>query len=708
MVSVNKCSMQCHITCLEGQSISNISQPSPMVKTNISGKMPSLDELENKCSIQCRITCPEGRIFNIIPSPMERAEFQHEQKANVRNSGEGLSTKPDSYTEAKDLLKKKSTLTRVCSVRQSSRTYPASPSERYADFGKCKVIIQSRHSESIEKYYEFTNCYFSCYSESVNVDEKPINCIQNSIQNLSNPMVINNQTDRFRIKSGMTRLSNSHLSEMTEKTVKNLFTHSPIHLFTPKKKAAFTLTEVLVALSIVGIIAALVLPAVISNYQNKSFEQAFQRETQTLQSTIEGLPVSENKANFFDTMMYKSTLETDETTGAANYDDSSKAFMQKYLKVSKFCDTNTDCFAEKYYEYTDGDKKVYTPDFKGACAKLKNGMSICLTPQVGTTPIEGVIDLNGTKGPNVFGKDLRTFSISAFAKNGRNQTTDTVLSYDFDPIVPEEEEETDPCEGKTCGCGSLPDCPTCETTPESSWSEECCLANTSKITPGHHCCSFSQFSSSSYCKKQCGTDSSTWDENCCNTNASSVTSSTHHCCSYATFKNNHSSVCTAEQTCHFTISTVATETGTNWVEGTNSAGGTTTGTHSVPVYTVSTTYTRLSSESSDCKNHSVNLRVFESLDNGKHQNYVYNSTWNGSNNSYTQTYAHQILGSVSMGLASVPYFYNCQVTVNAGGASKTYAPDGQCGFLRVEYVLKNGAIYSIGGGSAVGGLIPTF
>jgi len=323
------------------------------------------------------------------------------------------------------------------------------------------------------------------------------------------------------------------------KTVKNLFTHSPIHLFTPKKQAAFTLTEVLVALSIVGIIAALVLPAVITNYQNKSFNQAFQRETQALQSTIEGLPVSENKANFFDTMMYKTSMETDETTGAANYDDSSKAFMQKYLKVSKFCGTNTDCFAEKYYEYTDGDKKVYTPDFKGACAKLKNGMSICLTPQVGTTPIEGVIDLNGAKGPNVFGKDLRTFMISAFVKNGRNTTTDTVLSYDFDPIVPEEE-ETDPCEGKTCGCGSLPDCPTCETTPESSWSEECCLANTSKITPGHHCCSFSQFSGSSYCKKQCSSIPNNWDLTCCNENASSVTSSTHHCCSFSSFKSNHS------------------------------------------------------------------------------------------------------------------------------------------------------------------------
>jgi len=30
----------------------------------------------------------------------------------------------------------------------------------------------SRHSESLEKYYELANSYFSCYSESINADEK--------------------------------------------------------------------------------------------------------------------------------------------------------------------------------------------------------------------------------------------------------------------------------------------------------------------------------------------------------------------------------------------------------------------------------------------------------------------------------------------------------------------------------------------------------
>jgi len=149
---------------------------------------------------------------------MERAEFQHEQKANVRNSGEGLFKKTDRYTEAKSLLKDKRPLTRVCNVRQSSRTYPTSPSERCADFDKCGSVMQEFclsedfemlqnpcHSESLEKYYELANSYFSCYSESINADEKQI------------------ELDRFRIKSGMTLLREMHLYGMPKKLCSCLY-----------------------------------------------------------------------------------------------------------------------------------------------------------------------------------------------------------------------------------------------------------------------------------------------------------------------------------------------------------------------------------------------------------------------------------------------------------------------------------------------------
>ena len=49
-------------------------------------------------------------------------------------------------------------------------------------------------------------------------------------------------------------------------TETNLFTHSPIHLFT-LKRTAFTLAEVLITLGIIGVVAALTIPNLIAKYQ---------------------------------------------------------------------------------------------------------------------------------------------------------------------------------------------------------------------------------------------------------------------------------------------------------------------------------------------------------------------------------------------------------------------------------------------------------
>lgn len=61
------------------------------------------------------------------------------------------------------------------------------------------------------------------------------------------------------------------------------------------KAPAFTLTEVLLAVLIVGIIAALVLPAVVTKYQDKTFESAFNREVHSLQDSIDSLAAVENQ-----------------------------------------------------------------------------------------------------------------------------------------------------------------------------------------------------------------------------------------------------------------------------------------------------------------------------------------------------------------------------------------------------------------------------
>ena len=55
---------------------------------------------------------------------------------------------------------------------------------------------------------------------------------------------------------------------VSEAHSKHLFTYSLINLLT-SKKAAFTLAEVLITLAIIGIVAALTIPTLITNYQKK-------------------------------------------------------------------------------------------------------------------------------------------------------------------------------------------------------------------------------------------------------------------------------------------------------------------------------------------------------------------------------------------------------------------------------------------------------
>lgn len=212
------------------------------------------------------------------------------------------------------------------------------------------------------------------------------------------------------------------------------------------KKAAFTLTEVLLAVLIVGIIAAMVLPAIITKYQDKVLGSAFNREIHSLQDSINSLVAVENKSTFSET-----SIATDTET-----------YMKKYLRVSKYCGTSgKDCFAEKYYEYQNHEKKAYTPSFNGTCSILKNGTSVCLS--VNGNNIDMLIDVNGPKAPNVFGRDLRAYTYSVKDKTGYNMTSSGVIALNNSPVNssdpdPDPDPTPDPCAGKTCGCGALPAC----------------------------------------------------------------------------------------------------------------------------------------------------------------------------------------------------------------------------------------------------------
>lgn len=245
-----------------------------------------------------------------------------------------------------------------------------------------------------------------------------------------------------------------------------------------KSLFGFTLTEVLIATGIVGIIAALVLPALVTHFRDEVLTHQLRRQMTAIKTAIDNLVITENKANFGETMMYS-------LSDSPDYDATSGAFIKKYLRVSKYYGdfaTNKstilkECFADKYYEFSGNDKKDFSISdiAKGACAKLKNGTSICLTPQVGQNALSGIIDLNGPKGPNVYGKDLMIIdgseiapvTFTAFDSSG--ESSESVATTDNPEITPDPD---NPCE-------------------IGDYSEDCCkyYMNKGSITNiDHGCC----------------------------------------------------------------------------------------------------------------------------------------------------------------------------------------------------------------------------
>ncbi len=98
----------------------------------------------------------------------------------------------------------------------------------------------------------------------------------------------------------------------------------------PSKKSAFTLAEVLITLAIIGVVAAMTIPTLVANYQEKSWDTSatiFDRKlTEALkvmntQSSLAGLGTTENFVEE----------------------------LSKHLKITKTCDNShlTDCFSEE-------------------------------------------------------------------------------------------------------------------------------------------------------------------------------------------------------------------------------------------------------------------------------------------------------------------------------------------------------------------------
>ncbi len=182
----------------------------------------------------------------------------------------------------------------------------------------------------------------------------------------------------------------------------------------------FSLAELLIALAIVGIIAAVTIPGVVTNYNQKAMLTQLQKNYVELQETLLMLK-TEN---------YHKGLEGSilNNKGSKSVEETAGKFLKDYYKITQDCNTDTQpCFAE---QYADINSVTYT-DFscEGYSVNVASGAAICIIPaeifsaiSIDTSTLEPskvdvknpavvYIDVNGTKEPNIGGRDMFTFNI---------------------------------------------------------------------------------------------------------------------------------------------------------------------------------------------------------------------------------------------------------------------------------------------------------
>ena len=189
-----------------------------------------------------------------------------------------------------------------------------------------------------------------------------------------------------------------------------------------KKRAAFTLAEVLITLGIIGVVAALTMPALIANYQDKVAVTRLKKVYSILSQAYQ-------KAYYEYGEPTNWGLTDIGTSGSdKDYQSSLTLFnvLGKGLTLSKTCGQNPGCFYDGYYKFSNGNSwqsfdtvrnrhKVITSD--GVSLAFHGYSATCNANINNLSDACGLIyvDLDGPfRGKHTFGQDFFQFAVTKY------------------------------------------------------------------------------------------------------------------------------------------------------------------------------------------------------------------------------------------------------------------------------------------------------
>ncbi len=192
-------------------------------------------------------------------------------------------------------------------------------------------------------------------------------------------------------------------------------------------KKGFTLSEVLVTVGIIGVVAALTMPTLVNNHQRKVYvTQLHKVYTELSQAAIRA--ASDNNA-----------ISLDETRFNSNNANGTINFLNTYFNVVQDCsDDLSKCFATDYKTLSGDDFTLEEPT---AAVVLSSGAAISVMNNYlyydedgDHGRLEMQVDTNGKQGPNILGRDLFYMDLYSDGKVAEtyNSPSDDIIQEKFE------------------------------------------------------------------------------------------------------------------------------------------------------------------------------------------------------------------------------------------------------------------------------------
>lgn len=184
------------------------------------------------------------------------------------------------------------------------------------------------------------------------------------------------------------------------------------------KKVGFTLAEVLITLGIIGVVAAMTIPTLITNHQKKQTATKLVKAISTLNQLIR---LSENENGEFST--WEKLKDQEEFINK---------YIRPYTKIMKTCNPIQNCGYKTgtLWKYMNNSIGFYSdPNYGGRTPFLGIDGIIYTFGYINTDlgEISGdnniiiIIDINGKDNPNQFGKDIFFFL--------RDEVSNSIIPY---------------------------------------------------------------------------------------------------------------------------------------------------------------------------------------------------------------------------------------------------------------------------------------